>query len=144
MRDLEQLARIAIDCSFAIHRDIGPGLLESVYEDLLSVAIEQRGLRVERQKAISFTYNGKMFRDSFRADLLIDENLLIELKSVERTAPVHVKQVLTYIRLLEMPLGLLINFGTATFKEGIQRVLNTRVDLSKIELTRYKTPFGKA
>jgi GxxExxY protein len=140
MHDLESLAQRAIDCGFAIHRDLGPGLLESVYENLLATSLEQHGLSVERQKPISFSYSGRHFVDAFRADLLVGGRLLIELKSVEKIAPVHTKQVLTYIRLLEMPLGLLLNFGAATFKEGIERVLNTRIDMSAIELTRRKVP----
>lgn len=128
--DVEMLARESVDCAFKIHRELGPGLLESVYEALLAKRLEQRGLNVERQKAIAFSHDGIEFAEGFRADLLINEVLLIELKSIERTLPVHGKTVLTYLRLLKLPLGLLINFGTATFKEGITRIVNNHVDTS--------------
>lgn len=83
-----------------------------------------------------FTYNSIRFENGFRADLVVEGQLLLELKSVEKLAPVHTKQVLTYLRLMDLPLGLLINFGTATFKDGVQRVLNTRADMSRIEVWR--------
>jgi GxxExxY protein len=86
--------------------------------------LEQRGFRVVRQKPISFTFHGLTLYDAFRADILVEDLLLIEVKSVERTAAVHVKQTLTYLRLMDRPLGLLMNFGLATFKEGVQRIAN--------------------
>ena len=124
--EIEALAREAVDCGFRIHRDLGPGLLESVYETIMVRSLEKRGLRVERQTPISFAYDGLTFDDAFRVDLVIDDRLLVELKSVEKIAPVHGKQVLTYLRLMNLPLGLLMNFGAATFKEGVQRVANGR------------------
>lgn len=123
--DIEQVARDAVDCGFRIHRDLGPGLLESVYEILLARALERRGYRVERQKPISFTFDGVSFDDAFRSDVLVEGLLLIEVKSAERHAGVHVKQTLTYLRLLCLPLGLLMNFGQATFKEGVHRIANS-------------------
>jgi len=123
-----------MDCGLSIHRDLGPGLLESAYEVLLAESLLQRGLRVERQKAVPLIYNNIRIDDAFRADLLVESQLLIELKSVETLAPVHSKQVLTYLRLLDLPLGLLMNFGAATFKEGVHRVLNMKADTSRIEL----------
>jgi GxxExxY protein len=122
--DIEGLATIAIDCGFKLHTGLGPGLLESVYEALLCESLKARGLRVERQKPIDIVYEGVSLNEGFRADILVEGRLLIELKSVERIAPVHGKQVLTYLRLLHLPLGLLMNFGAATFKEGIKRVSN--------------------
>ena len=122
--DIEKLAKEAVDCGFKIHSELGPGLLESVYEGLLSRMLEKRGFRVDRQKAIAFEFDGVVYDDAFRTDILVEGTLLIEVKSVERTAPVHVKQVLTYLRLTGLPLGLLMNFGMATFKEGIQRIAN--------------------
>jgi iron complex transport system substrate-binding protein len=122
--DIERLAREAVDCGFKIHTELGPGLLESVYEGLLSRMLEKRGFLVERQKPISFEFDGVTYDDAFRTDVLVDRILLIEVKSVEKTAPVHIKQVLTYLRLTKLPLGLLMNFGMATFKEGIQRIAN--------------------
>lgn len=100
------------------------GLLESVYEGLMSRMMEKRGFAIERQKPISFEFDGVTYDDAFRTDILVEGALLIEVKSVERTAPVHIKQVLTYLRLTKLPLGLLMNFGLATFKEGVQRIAN--------------------
>jgi GxxExxY protein len=131
---IEDLARSAVHWGLAIHRDLGPGLLESYYELLLAHSLSQAGLRVERQKQISVNYNGLELADVFRADMLVEGQLLIELKSVEKLAPVHSKQVLTYLRLLNLPLGLLMNFGAATFKEGTHRILNVRADTSKIDV----------
>ena len=123
-RDKEELAAIVVDCGFHLHRDLGPGLLESVYEVVLARMLQRRGLQVERQKPIRIQYEGCTFDEGFRADLLVEGTLLIELKSVEKLAPVHFKQVLTYLRLLNLPLGLLLNFGAATFKEGCKRMVN--------------------
>ncbi len=123
--DIETLAREAVDCGYKLHLEVGPGLLESVYEQLLARLLEKRGLRVVRQKTISFEYDGIVLDDAFRADLLVEDRLLIEVKSVERTAAVHIKQTLTYLRLMKLPLGLLMNFGLSTFKEGVQRIANS-------------------
>ncbi len=122
--DVERLAQLAVDAAFHLHRDLGPGLLESVYETLLARRLEKLGLKVDRQKPIDIIYDGMHFRGAFFADLLVEDRLLIELKSTERTAPVHVQQLLTYLRLMDLPLGLLANFGTATFREGVRRVTN--------------------
>lgn len=124
MQDVEKLARLAVDCGFTIHRDLGPGLLESVYETLLAAKLARSGACVERQKSISFEYDGIRIAEGFRADLLIDGLLIIEVKSAERLAPVHLRQVLTYLRLLRLPMGLLMNFGGETFREGLKRVAN--------------------
>ena len=122
--NVEELSAIVVDRAFHIHKELGPGLLESVYESVLARALERRGLRVERQKTVVFEYDGMIFNDGLRVDLLVNETLVIELKSVEMLAPVHSKQLLTYLRLLNQPLGLLINFGAATFKEGCKRIVN--------------------
>ncbi len=122
--DIERLPREAVDCGFKIHTELGPGLLESVYEGLMSRMMEKRGFAIERQKPISFEFDGVTYDDAFRTDILVQGALLIEVKSVERTAPVHIKQVLTNLRLTKLPLGLLMNFGLATFKEGVQRIAN--------------------
>ena len=124
MRDLEQLASLAIDSGFQIHKRLGPGLLESVYEMLLAANLERAGLRVQRQKPMAITLDGIMIPDAFRADLIVEDRLIIEVKSVERNAPVHPKQLLTYLKLTEQPLGLLMNFGCETFRDGLKRVLN--------------------
>jgi GxxExxY protein len=124
MRDTEELARKVIDCGFHIHEELGPGLLESVYETVLAASLNRSGLSVERQKPIAIKFDGLTISDAFRADLVVNGRLIIEVKSVERTAPVHAKQLLTYLRLAEQPLGLLMNFGCETFREGVKRVVN--------------------
>ncbi len=121
---LELLAREVVDCGFQLHRDIGSGLLESVYEVLLFRLLEQRGLRVARQVPIGIAYQGVVIDNAFKADLLVEDRLLIELKSTEKHEPVHAKQVTTFLRLMKLPLGLLINFGMPTFKDGIRRIAN--------------------
>lgn len=122
--DIEELASITVDCGFHLHKGLGPGLLESVYEAVMADQLTRKGLHVVRQAPIPIHYDGVKLAEAFRADLLIEGRLLIELKSVERLSPLHGKQVLTYLRLLDMPLGLLINFGGETFKEGVKRVVN--------------------
>ena len=122
--ELDDLTGIIIDEALQIHRELGPGLLESVYEVVLARALEGRGLKVERQKPVTFTYRNHVFEEGFRVDLLIESKVVIELKSVERLSAVHGKQLLTYLRLMKLPIGLLINFGAATLKEGLQRVVN--------------------
>lgn len=114
--DLEELARIAVDCGFKLHEALGPGLLESVYEACLFQSLAARGLSVERQKVVPIRYEAVVLDEGFRVDLLVERRLLIELKSTDNHAPVHAKQVLTYLRLMDLPLGLLMNFGAATFR----------------------------
>jgi len=127
-RDKEDLSRIVVDYAYRMHVEIGPGLLESVYEAVLENLLRQHGLKVTRQQAVPVEVMGLRLDEGFRADLIVDDLLLIELKSVEKLAPIHGKQVLTYLRLLNLPLGLLINFGAATFKEGCQRIVNGKQD----------------
>ncbi|MGO9314928.1 MAG: GxxExxY protein [Syntrophobacteraceae bacterium] len=122
--EIDEITGQVVDAAFKLHTHFGPGLLESVYELVLARELEQRGLMVERQKPVSFEFDGLRFEDAFRVDLLVEGCVVVELKSVETLAPVHSKQVLTYIRLLNLPVGLLINFGAATMKEGLQRVVN--------------------
>ena len=121
---LESITRDAVDSAFMIYKELGPGLLETVYEVVLAKELENRGHRVRRQVPVPIVFHGLRFDEGFRADLIVDDRLLIELKSVEQLAPVHGKQVLTYIRLLNFRLGLLINFGAALFKQGVKRVAN--------------------
>jgi len=122
--NVEELSAIVVDCAYRLHVETGPGLLETVYEVVLAKMLEQRGLRVRRQVPVPIHLMGLTFEEGFRADILVEDILLIELKSVEKIAPVHAKQVLTYLRLLKLPLGLLINFGASTLKEGTQRIVN--------------------
>lgn len=125
---IEQLTTVAIDCGFQVHNEIGPGLLETAYEAFLAAALTERGLRVEMQRPVPVTYRGVAVRDAFRIDLLVEGKLIIEVKSLERLAPVHAKQLLTYLRLMDLPLGLLMNFGADMFRNGLKRVVNDRSD----------------
>jgi iron complex transport system substrate-binding protein len=122
--DIEALATQVIDCGFHLHKDLGPGLLESAYEQLMAAELARRGIAVSRQVAMPLTYKGVVVDNAFKIDLLVERTLIVGLKSIERLAPVHGKQVLTYLRLMGLPLGLLMNFGQATFKEGLRRVAN--------------------
>ena len=124
MPAVEELASTAVDCGFHIHKELGPGLLEAVYETVLADALRQCGFLVEQQKPVSIAFRGRTFSDAFRADLIVENSLIIEVKSVERNAPVHAKQLLTYLRLMKQPLGLLMNFGCETFRDGVKRVVN--------------------
>lgn len=122
--ELEGLARIAVDCGFHVHLELGPGLLESVYEIVLFEVLRERGLKVERQTLIPIRYRDQTFDNGFRADLLIEDRIIVELKSTQSHAAVHTKQLLTYLRLAGLPLGFVMNFGMATFKEGVHRLGN--------------------
>lgn len=120
----EKLIQQVVDQGFRLHRDVGPGLLESVYETVLADRLRDLGCHVETQKSVDIKIDGKTFLGAFRADLIVDGSLLIELKSLESLNAAHIKQTLTYIRLLGLPVGLLINFGGARYKEGIRRIMN--------------------
>ncbi|MEO6528245.1 MAG: GxxExxY protein [Gemmatimonadaceae bacterium] len=122
--ELDDITGAVVVESIRIHRALGPGLLESVYEAILARSLERLGLRVDRQRAVSFSYDGMNFDDGFRADLLVQSLVLVEVKSVDRFAAVHMKQVLTYLRLMNLRVGLLLNFGAETMKEGIKRIVN--------------------
>lgn len=121
---LEAIARQVVDCGYHLHSDLGPGLLESVYEILLCESLKERGLHFVRQLPVPIRFRGITVDNAFRADILVEGMLLIELKSTEQHAPVHAKQLLTYLRLLGLPLGFLMNFGTASYKEGVRRLAN--------------------
>ena len=133
-RNVEELSAIVVDCAYMLHVEAGPGLLETVYEVVLAKMLEDRGLRVRRQVQIPIELMNLKFDEGFRADLIVNDVLLVELKSVENLVLVHSKQVLTYIRLLKMPIGLLINFGAATFKEGIKRIANNHQNFASSRL----------
>ena len=123
--ELDDITGAIVAEAIRLHRRPGPGLFESVYERLLERRLQRRGLRVESQLGIDFTYDGIEFRDGFRLDLLVEKNVIVEVKSLDRgIAPIHTKQVLTYLRLTNLQVGLLLNFGCATMKEGIKRVVN--------------------
>ena len=122
--DENSIAGIVVNSAFKIHTDLGPGLLESVYEVILRDELRRHNLFVEQQKAIPIIYNDVKFPEAFRVDLIVDNKVIIELKSLEEITKVHKKQLLTYLRLTRLRLGLLINFGSALIREGIFRVVN--------------------
>lgn len=122
--EIDRISAEVVDTAIRVHRELGPGLLESVYEAVLAKSLLRAGFQVDRQMPVGFEFDGMVFEGAFRVDLLIESRLLIEIKSIEQLAPVHAKQLLTYLRLLKQPVGLLLNFGGATMKEGIRRLVN--------------------
>ena len=128
MKPIDAVTSNVIGAAMDIHREIGPGLLESVYEAILAGQLARLGYVVEVQKALGFSYEDMEFHAAFKIDLFVDSRLVVELKSVERLQPVHSKQLLTYLRLMKLPVGLLVNFGCDTLKEGIKRVVNNHDD----------------
>ncbi len=118
------MSAIVVDAAFHIHRELGPGLLESVYETVLAHELRGSGLSVARQLVVPIEFRGIKLDEGLRLDLLVEGKLVVELKSVEVMLPIHTKQLLTYLRLLHLPLGLLLNFGTAMFRDGVKRVVN--------------------
>ncbi|MBU6182277.1 MAG: GxxExxY protein [Verrucomicrobia bacterium] len=119
---------IIVDCAVELHRNLGPGLVETVYEVTLARALERRGLEVQKQVAVPIEYQGETFREGFRADLIVEGLVIVELKSVERVTPAHKKQLLTYLRLTGLKLGYLLNFGEALMRDGITRTINGSID----------------
>lgn len=119
-----QIAAVIVDAALKIHRRLGPGLLESVYQATLSFELLKRGLSVDQQLAVPIYYEGIKLEPGFRADLVVGNRVVVEIKSVEALAPVHRKQLETYLRLMDKRLGLLINFNVELMKHGIQRVVN--------------------
>lgn len=123
-----EIARIIVDVCYHVHRRLGPGLLESVYLIIVCHELRKRGLQVEREVVIPVLWDGLYLEEGFRADLIVNDKVIVELKSVEKLAPVHAKQLLTYLRLADKKLGLLINFGAPIIKEGIERIINGTLD----------------
>jgi len=124
MKDIDVVSGDVLDVALRLHRDLGPGLLESVYEAVLAGRLAAMGYIVARQRPVDIEFEGLRFEAAFRIDLLVDDRLVVEIKSVECLLPVHAKQLLTYLRLTKQPVGLLINFGGATLKEGVRRLVN--------------------
>lgn len=124
MMNENMIAEIIVDSCYKIHTTLGPGLLESVYESVLTHELQQRGLFVARQKALPIVYDGMVLDEGFRADLVVEDLVIVELKSVETVAPVHKKQLNTYLKLSGKRLGLLVNFGANLIKDGITRIAN--------------------
>jgi len=113
-----------VDAAYKLHMGLGPGLLESIYEVVLARELERRGLRAARRQSVSFDYDGLHFHDCLRVDLLVEACVVVEIKSVEKLLPVHPRQLLTYLRLMHLRVGLLINFGAPTLREGLQRIVH--------------------
>ncbi len=122
------IAREIVDAAFRVHTALGPGLLESVYDAVLAYELGRRGLRTARQQPIPVVYGDVRIATAFRADLIVEDKVIVEVKSVEQVARVHKKQLLTYLRLADMRLGLLINFGEELIRDGISRVVNGLTD----------------
>jgi len=119
-----ELSRIIVNCSYNIHTKLGAGLFESVYEEIMFYELKKLGLFVERQKVIPVNWDSLLMEVGFRADLIVENKVIIEIKSVEALAQVHFKQVLTYLKLTDLKLGLLINFNVPIIKDGIKRIVN--------------------
>jgi GxxExxY protein len=119
-----EIGSIIVDCAVHLHQALGPGLLESVYEVILAQRLEKRGLSVKRQVAVAIEFEGERFDEGFRADLVVNDKVIVELKSVEKTSPAHKKQLLTHLTLTGLKLGYLLNLGEALMKNGITRTIN--------------------
>ena len=118
------IGKEVVDAAVQVHRKLGPGLLETVYEVVLAKELERRGLRVERQVPVPILYGNLRFEEGFRADIIVEGKMILELKSVEQLSKVHAKQVFTYLKLRGLKLGFLLNFGANLMKDGIERVVN--------------------
>lgn len=127
-----EIGREIVDAAVKIHKKLGPGLLESVYETILAMELRRRGLSVGRQVSLPFEFEGMKFDEGFRVDLMVNGIVIVELKSVEDLHPVHAKQVLTYLKLMDLKLGYLLNFGSAWMREGIRRIANGLEDRSPV------------
>jgi len=121
--EIEELSRNLVDSAFKVHQTLGPGLLESVYEACLCVELRKRGIRYKSQAPIPLVYEGVSIEAGLRLDLLVESSIILEIKSVERLLPVHQSQLLTYLKLADLHLGLLINFNVALFKQGVRRII---------------------
>ncbi|HBC88132.1 MAG TPA: GxxExxY protein [Lentisphaeria bacterium] len=122
-----QIGKIVVDCALNLHKELGPGLLETVYEVLLSHELELKGLEVKRQVQIPIEYHGIKFNEGFRADIVVNDKVILELKSIEAVTPAHKKQVITYLKLTGCKLGYLLNFGESLMKDGITRLINGEI-----------------
>ena len=124
MRPINDISGLIVDAAFRVHMAVGPGVFESVYEALMEHELKKLGLRVERQVMVPLEYEGLRFDEAFRADMIVDERIIVELKSVVEVHPIYKKQLLTYLKLTGLSLGLLINFGADRIKDGVFRVAN--------------------
>ena len=119
-----EISQIAVDAAVKVHSELGPGLLEFVYEVVLSYELAKRGLHIERQVSVPISYDGVKFEEGFRADIIIEGKVILEIKAIEKILPVHRKQLLTYLKLTGLKLGLILNFNAALMKDGIFRSAN--------------------
>jgi iron complex transport system substrate-binding protein len=124
MRDINNITGAVVDSAVRIHSALGPGLLESVYENILARDLRRSGLHVERQKSFSFEFDGMRFENAFRPDLVVEGAVIAEVKSLPTMSPVFEKQLFTYLKLLDFRIGLLLNFGAPLLKHGIRRIAN--------------------
>jgi iron complex transport system substrate-binding protein len=124
VKAIDEISGDVVGEAIRIHRELGPGLLESVYETVLAGSLARRGYNVARQVPIAIKFDGMSFEGAFKVDLLVENRLVVEIKSVEQLTKVHAKQLLTYLRLMKQPVGLLLNFSGLTMKEGIRRLVN--------------------
>ncbi|MBF5088575.1 GxxExxY protein [Novosphingobium sp. NBM11] len=124
MLDINDVSAAVVGEAIKVHRELGPGLLESVYEVVLAAGLQRSGFKVARQVPVAIEYDGLRLEGAFRVDLLVDDRLVVEIKAVEQLTKVHAKQLLTYLRLMRQPVGLLLNFSGLTMKEGIRRLVN--------------------
>ena len=122
--DLDRISGVVVNAAINVHRKLGLGLLESVYETIVAGILTREGFKIDRHRSIDIDFDGIHFPAAFRVDLMVDDTLIVEIKTVERLAPIHAKQLLTYLRLTNLPVGLLLNFSCETMKEGIRRVVN--------------------
>lgn len=123
-QEIERLAKAAVNAAFAVHQSLGPGLLEDTYRQCIAIELTCNGITVEQEKSLPLVYREHTIANSYRLDLLLNNQLVIELKAIEALLPIHEAQLITYIKLLRVPLGLLINFNVPLIKNGIKRILN--------------------
>lgn len=138
MRDINQITGEIVDAAYQLHSRLGPGLVEKVYETILERSLIERGLSVERQKQISFAFDGMQFDGAFCVDLLVEGQVVVELKSVEKLSSIHHKQILTYLRVLDLPIGLLINFGNCAHERRNPRIANPRASSAQRILSAHR------
>lgn len=123
-REINRITSVIVDCSIRIHRTVGPGILEKAYFGCVCYELVSAGLKIHTEKDIPLVYQGVHIDCAYRADLIVEETVIVEVKAIEALAPIHSRQLLTYLRLAHCPVGLLLNFGASTMKQGIKRVVN--------------------
>ena len=130
-KDLDPLTEKVIGCGIEVHRVLGPGLLESIYRDSLAIEIRRENLRVERDRRVALTYKGERIGGDLKLDLMVEGRVIVEVKAVERIHPVHLAQVITYLKLTGCPVGLLMNFNTTSLRAGLKRLVHPDLYVKK-------------